>query len=476
MSFTSFEFVFFIIPILVVYYLIPSAFWKKCILLGASISFYLSFDVTSFFYLASLILYVYVASFLIESRRTKGLTLLLVIPILLGLGYFKYYDFILKSFQSFLVIERMRFQLAVPLGISFFTFKSVGYLLDVAHGKQDAELSLLNVALYLSFFPQISSGPIQKSGHFISQISKNHKFKPALTQHGTMLVLFGVFEKMVISDRLYVLVNHCFKDLSLLTPSMAVIGAVGYAFQIYSDFDSYSNIAIGLTEIFGYTCPKNFNTPYLSRNMNEFWKRWHISLSNWLKEYVYIPLGGNRKGVFRKYLNLLIVFAISGLWHGAAWNFVLWGILNGVIQIVYDLSIGQILSRCTIKNKVVRFAGSMIGIVINFCVVVILWVLFRFQTLEEIQIVLKTMAQLELQSFSAIIEGIELSEMMATFMFVLMLIVTDVLRYLGFTMHHFRKIPFVLRMIVYFVMLIMFVIFAVYGPGYDPAKFIYLEF
>ncbi len=476
MSFTSFEFVFFIIPILVMYYFIPSALWKKCILLGASISFYLSFDAASFFYLVALILYVYVAAFIIEFHRTKWSTLLLVAPVLIGLGYFKYYDFILKSLSSFFVVEGGRTHLAVPLGISFFTFKSVGYLLDVAHGKQEPELSLLNVALYLSFFPQITSGPIQKSSDFLAQVSKNKKFKPILTQHGTMLVLFGVFEKMVISDRLYRLVNHCFQDLSVLTPSMAVIGAVGYAFQIYSDFDSYSNIAIGLTEMFGYTCPKNFNVPYLSKNMQEFWKRWHISLSSWLKEYVYIPLGGNRKGRLRKYLNLLIVFAVSGLWHGAAWNFVLWGILNGVVQIVYDLTIGQIISKCNIKNKAVRFVGSVIGIALNFCVVVILWVFFRFQTLEEIKLVLNTMMQFDAQSFTLIMEGVELSETMVTIIFVLMLIVADVLRYLGFTMHHFRKIPFVLRMMVYFAMLIMFVIFAVYGPGYDPAKFIYLEF
>ena len=476
MSFTSFKFLQFIFPVLMVYYLIPSVFWKKCILFVASLIFYLNFESSALFYLIGVILYVYSVGFLLENAKSKWALFFAVFPVLAGLCIYKYSDFCLIFLSDLFSFPLKSNNLIAPLGISFFTFKSLGYLIDIYLGKQNPDISLLNVGLYLSFFPQITSGPIQKSQEFLSQIYQNRKFNSALTQHGTMLILFGVFEKMVISDRLYLLVEHCFSDLTKLSPSCAVIGAVGYAFQIYSDFDSYSNIAIGLTELFGYTCSKNFNVPYLARNMQEFWKRWHISLSSWLKEYVYIPLGGNRKGLIRKYLNLLIVFAISGLWHGAAWNFVFWGILNGVVQIVYDLSIGQVIAKCNIKNHVVRFLGSVMGVIVNFCIVVILWVFFRFQTLEEIQVVLKTMMQLDLQSFSLAMEGFALSEIMVTIALVIMLVIADVWRYFGFTMNHFRKMPFVLRAIVYFVMLILFVIFAVYGPGYDPAKFIYLEF
>ena len=476
MSFTSFEFVLFILAILIVYYFIPSSFWKKCTLFIASVLFYLSFEPACFIYLASVICYVYGAGLLIEKHKSKRVMILLVLPVLLGLCFFKYTNFIIDSLGVLFSYESERLNLMVPLGISFFTFKALGYLFDIYLDKQKAESSFLNIALYLSFFPQISSGPIQKNQDFLSQIEDKKDFDASLVQHGTLLTLFGVFEKMVISDRLYVLVNHCFEDLSVLTPSMALIGAVGYAFQIYSDFDSYSNISIGLSEMFGYQCSKNFNVPYLSRNMKEFWTRWHISLSNWLKEYIYIPLGGNRKGVFRKYINLLIVFTISGLWHGAAWNFVLWGVLNGLVQIVYDLTIGKVISVLHVKNRLIKLIGSIAGIIMNFCVVTCLWVFFRFQSLDEIQLVFRTILQLDVHSLTILIEGIESAEVIVTVLMTALLIAVDVLRYFGFTMTHFMKIPFLFRMGIYAVLIVVFLIFGVYGPSYDSAKFIYLEF
>lgn len=476
MSFTSFDFVLFIFPILIVYYLIPSVLWKKCILFIVSILFYLSFEPTSFVYFTAVIFYVYAAGLLLSKFKSKWMIFLLIIPVTAGLCYFKYSNFILDFFHSAFSYENERMNLIAPLGISFFTFKSLGYLIDVYRGKQNPDSSLLNIALYLTFFPQIASGPIQKSTDFLSQINENRKYNASLAQHGTLLVLFGAFEKMVISDRLYVLVNHCFKDLSVLTPSMALIGAVAYAFQIYSDFDSYSNIAIGLAEMFGYRCSKNFDVPYLSKNMKEFWTRWHISLSTWLKEYIYIPLGGNRKGTIRKYANLLIVFAVSGLWHGAAWNYVLWGLLNGVVQIVYDLTVGKVISLINIKNRWLSFSGSILGIMLNFCVVVCLWVFFRFQSLEQILLVFKALFQFDIYSFTFAMEGIKFAEIMVTLLMTVLLIIVDVLRYIGFTMKHFIKIPFLFRMGIYAVMIAVFLIFAVYGPGYDSAKFIYLEF
>lgn len=476
MSFTSFEFVLFVFPILIVYYLIPSVLWKKCILFIASILFYLSFEPACFVYLAVTIFYVYGTGLMMEKYKSNWSIILVIMPILFGLFYYKYSVFILNLLRLKAFFSANKSSLIVPLGISFFTFKSIGYLIDVFLKRQNAEKSLLNIGLYLFFFPQISSGPIQKSKDFLLQIHHNKKYNASLVQHGTILVLFGVFEKMVISDRLNILVNHCFQDLFAITPSMALIGVIGYSFQIYSDFDSYSNISIGLAEMFGYTCPKNFNVPYLSRNMKEFWTRWHISLSSWLKEYIYIPLGGNRRGIFRKYINLLIVFLISGLWHGAAWNFVLWGLLNGVVQIIYDLTVEKAVSALNINNKIIRFVGNVLGVVLNFCVVICLWVFFRFHSMDEILLVFKTILQFDIHSFTLIIEGIETTEIIVTLLLTVLLILFDLLRYFGFSIFHFMKAPFLLRLAVYGGMIIIFLIFAVYGPGYDPAKFIYLEF
>ncbi len=466
MSIASFSFLGFLLAVVVVYYLLPFSWWKKGILFIAGMMFYASFNALDLWYLLQVILYSYVMSFFLESKKSRLLLFISLAPVISGLCFYKYAGF----------MDQHLMNLAAPLGISFFTFKVISYLADVYSGKTEVQRCLLSYALYVSFFPQISSGPIQRADSFFRNLNLNRKMNISMIRHGFLLMFFGYFEKMVIADRLYQIVDYAFKDSSVWTPSLVLIGCVAYSFQIYADFDAYSNLAIGMAELFGISCKRNFHAPYLARNIKEFWNRWHISLSTWLKDYIYLPLGGSRKGMLRKSFNIIAVFFVSGLWHGSSWNFLLWGLLNGLFRVLYDILDRFIISKIHIRFKPLKWLISCAGIFLNFILVSCLWVFFRCSTLEEIQLVFSYLKQIDFSLFTFAVEGISMSDLMVTALMTCLLILCDVLRNMGFTMHHFGKQFFPVRWCVYAAMLVLAILFAVYGSGYDPSKFIYIQF
>lgn len=461
----SFAFFMFLLAVCVFVNLLPFSWWKKIVLLGANVLFYASYQPMDLIYLFSVILYSYSIAFLLNEKKSRVLLALAIIPILFGLCFFK---------TSFLFFDEVN--LIAPLGISFFTFKVVGYLADVYQSVCEVEPSFLNYALYVSFFPQISSGPIQKASEFLEKLKSKPKASHHLLHHGFLLVFFGLFEKIVISERLYQVVSNCFSDMSQCTPSLALIGMVAYSFQIYADFDSYSNLAIGMSELCGIECCKNFHAPYFAKNIKEFWERWHISLSTWLKEYVYFPLGGSRKGTLRKMINLFVVFLVSGLWHGTTWNFLLWGVLNGLLRVVYDVLNTFIFSKIQIRFHPLKWLLSGCSILLNFALVTCLWVFFRTNSMDEIRQIFTLLAQFDVNQFRFSIHQMADNEAMVTFIMTVLLVICDLMRHLGFTLHHFRKLFFPVRWAVYAAMIVLMIVFAVYGPGYDPSKFIYIQF
>lgn len=471
MPISSFTFLGFILVALISYYLLPLRFYKRIILFSVCALFYWYFGKQHIQYLAIVIVYSYIMGLIVGKIRKRTLVFLAVIPVVAGLGFYKYADFAMEIMN-----RPERFNLIAPIGISFFTFKSLGYLVEVYRGKCEPEKSPLNFAIYLSFFPQILSGPIQKASEFLPQLNTVKKMNIELIRHGFLLMFFGAFEKMVIADRLAEVVKHCFFSMETCTPSLALIGTVAYTFQLYSDFDSYSNIAIGLGEMFGFECNRNFHVPYLAKNIKEFWNRWHISLSQWLKENIYFSLGGNRKGWLIQCVNIIIVFLISGLWHGAAMNFVLWGLLNAVAQIIWSGFDWLIVSRCKLKNKVVRFVFSVIGILMNFILVNCLWVFFRCASLEEVKQIFTLLSQVRVEQLVFEVPEIAAKELQITLLFTALLILVDILRYFGFTIKQFSRLFFPIRWIVYLSAAALFIFFAVYGSGYDPSKFIYISF
>ena len=304
---------------------------------------------------------------------------------LLVLGIFKYFNFFIESFcELFGIIRRGSLNLILPVGISFYTFQALSYIIDVHRGKIGAEKSFVKVALYIGFFPQIVSGPIVKAGEFLPQLDGDRNISPANLEKGVQYFAFGLFKKAVIADNISVFVDAVYSNPAEFSGLTVLLAILGYSIQIYCDFSGYSDMAVGCARCLGYRLPRNFNMPYISKNVKEFWKRWHISLSTWLMEYLYIPLGGNRKGKARTCLNLFLTMLIGGLWHGAAWTFVAWGALHGAALCVHRVWRAWREKHGSEKEDL---PGKVLSVLLTFAYVSICWVFFRadsFETATEI--------------------------------------------------------------------------------------------
>lgn len=333
MTFNSIEFFTTFLIALLVYYVIPRKMqWGY--LLGIS---YLYYFYTSTWYTILLLfstIVTYIMARMIENNARVSLKkFLLGFGIILNIGilfFFKYSPWILESVQQVsdkfsLGVSLPEFSFLVPLGISFYTFKVVGYISDVYNGKISAEKNFGKYALYVSFFPQIISGPIERSYNFIPQLEKGYRFEYEKVKNGFLLFLWGLLKKIVIADRLGILVDEVFDNVMNYGTPAYIIAILFFSMQIYFDFSGYSDMAIGCTNMLGITSIRNFDRPYFSKSIGEFWRRWHMSLSTWFRDYLYIPLGGNRVSKVRWACNTMIVFLTSGLWHGANWTFIIWG-------------------------------------------------------------------------------------------------------------------------------------------------------
>ncbi|WP_418553192.1 MBOAT family O-acyltransferase, partial [Hominenteromicrobium sp.] len=283
-----------------------------------------------------------------QARGQFRKKLILSLGIICNLGilvYYKYSGFFLSIINKFLGKDVFVIpQIALPIGISFFTFQAISYIVDVYRGDTQSSPKLVNVALYISFFPQLIAGPIVKYREIDKQI-ENRNVQWSFVAQGFRRFIYGLSKKVLISNVLGLCVDTVYTyDISIIDWKTAWICSLAYTFQIYYDFSGYSDMAIGLGKMFGFDIPENFNYPYLSKSISEFWRKWHISLGSWFREYVYIPLGGNRKGAFRTYLNLSVVFFLTGLWHGADFSFILWGVYHGFFSVVERLKLKNILN------------------------------------------------------------------------------------------------------------------------------------
>lgn len=356
MLFNSIHFLCFFPVVILMYFLIPHRF-RYLFLLASSYYFYMCWNYkyallmalsTVITYLSGLIIgSVYGKKELLSPRRWRFFRKATVfISFFLNLSilfFFKYFNFVSGSITRLflamgIVLQQPKVDVILPVGISFYTFQALSYTMDVYRGEIAPERNLLKYALFVSFFPQLVAGPIERSKNLLHQISEVHQFQWSRVKSGLLLMCFGYFQKVVVADRLAILVNQVYNHYQVYEGLEIALATVFFAFQIYCDFASYSNIAIGAARVMGFRLMENFNTPYFSTSVTEFWHRWHISLSTWFRDYLYIPLGGNRKGTLRKYINLMVVFLVSGLWHGASWHFVAWGGLNGLYQVVESAS------------------------------------------------------------------------------------------------------------------------------------------
>ncbi len=382
MIFSTIEFAIFMTAVFLLYWNVPQRF-RWIVLLLANAYFYAFYDVKYLLVLLITTAVSYFSAILIEKqtikKRRKAVFVSSIVTVLAFLFVFKYLNFTIYSVQKALSLFGMPMQestikLIMPLGISFFTFEMVSYLADVYKGTIPAERSFFKYALFVSFFPNISSGPIERAGHFLPQLDKEKVFDYDSAVYGTRLLLLGLVKKVVFADMLAKYVNAVFDHVPEMEGICFLWATLLYTFQIYCDFSGYSDMALGLARMLGFELPINFNAPYLSSSIKEFWGRWHISLSGWLRDYVYIPLGGNRCSKLKRDFNLLATFLVSGIWHGASWTFILWGLIHGACQV------GENRLKELFSGK--RLPKAAAG-VITFCIVSFAWLFFRANSISE---------------------------------------------------------------------------------------------
>ena len=394
MLFNSFEFAIFF-PIVLILYWLLSKRWQNVLLLAASYIFYGYWDYRflSLIFISTFVDYLSAINIFDlrengEFRKSKYWMFLSAFANLGLLGFFKYYNFFAESlvslFSSLGISSNINtLNVILPVGISFYTFQTMSYTLDVYRGKISPTRNLLDFALYVCFFPQLVAGPIERAGALLPAVSNKRRFDSSQFIDGIHLIFWGLFKKVFIADNIAHIVNDLFALPNPTAADVAFAG-FGYAVQIYCDFSGYSDIARGCSKCLGIELCLNFNFPYIARNPSEFWKRWHISLSAWLRDYLYVPLGGNRKGPLKTYRNLMLTMILGGLWHGAGWVFVLWGAYQGLLLCVH-----RFWSQCAIAKVNVGNQKSLISnvfqIVMMFQFTCLGWLIFRAESVGQLK-------------------------------------------------------------------------------------------
>ncbi len=416
-----------------------------------------------------------------QKKLFLTLSLLTNLSVLFAFKYFNFFSdsirFILNEFNIFYNIPH--FNVLLPVGISFYTFQTLSYTIDVYKGQKKAEKHLGFFALYVSFFPQLVAGPIERSTRLLPQLKRKNKFDFLRFKNGLLLMLWGFFKKIVIADRLAVLVNTVYNNPVDYQGLILIIATVFFAFQIYCDFSAYSDIAIGASRIMGYDLMKNFNRPYFSKSIAEFWRRWHISLGSWFRDYLYFFLGGNKSGKYIWYKNIMLVFLISGLWHGANWTFVIWGFLHGFYMIFsmifkdvkkYIFSILKINS----EMRLVKF----IQVIITFILVDFAWIFFRSNTLNDSIYIIKNLFVLDMSVLydkSLHNLGLDEKDLYLSILLILFLIIVQIKQKNTNIIDYLNLKPIYVRWFIYLIGIFSIIIFGYYGQG-NESQFIYFQF
>ena len=367
MLFTSISFLYYFLPALIIIYFITPKKYKNIILLIASLLFYLYGEPKYVFLMIAEIIIAYIGAILIDKYKNQSKNILittLFIHVFL-LIIFKYTDFIIQTINDISNANIKLLNIALPIGISFYTFQIISYVIDVYNGKVKVQKNIINLATYVSLFPQLVAGPIVRYQTVEKELDDRvHSFNNFA--YGIRRFSIGLAKKVLIANALGELCNKAFA-LNETTVIFYWIFGISYMLQLYFDFSAYSDMAIGLGRIFGFNFPENFNYPYISKSITEFWRRWHISLSTWFKDYVYIPLGGNRDGKYKQIRNILIVWLLTGIWHGANWTFLIWGLLFGIILIIEKIFLNKFMEKLPsfIRRIYVLFIVMILFIIFN---------------------------------------------------------------------------------------------------------------
>jgi len=496
MLFNSLSFLIFFPIVLLIYFVIPKKV-RYIWLLVASYFFYMCWNP------------IYVLLLLFSTAITYGGSLLLnkwkeqpgkkkavvAVTLLSNFGIlfvFKYLDFAADTVQRLfakvgITVPELTFSLLLPVGISFYIFQAVGYMIDIYRGDLEPEKNFLRYALFVSFFPQLVAGPIERSRNLLPQLKNVQNinlWNADRVREGALVMLYGYVLKMIIADRAALLVDTVY-DINYYSQYQGItvwVAAILFSIQIYCDFAGYTYIAIGASKIMGVELMNNFNTPYLATSIKDFWDRWHISLSTWFRDYLYFPLGGSRKGKVRKYINIMIVFTVSGLWHGAAWHYVVWGALHGVMRVIGEVSEKlrrRITSLLKIKTDVLSYKAFQITV--TFVIVTVAWVFFRGQSLQQCVGVVKSMFSTwnpwVLFDGSLLGIGLDGKDWNVLLVSLLFLFVVDCFKYKKVLLvNTFAKQNVLFQLLFFYVGIMAVLLYGVYGPVYNASQFIYFQF
>lgn len=505
MSFCSIKFFLFLPIVTLLFYVIPNNTrinYRSIWLLITSYFFYMSWNPKY----AVLILFSTVVTFycgividrfnntesINEIARTLKKRACLVTCIAINLSIlllFKYGNFILYNVSFVLnnigiTSSSPTIDLLLPVGISFYTFQALGYTIDVYRQDIRAEKNFIQYALFVSFFPQLVAGPIERSGNLIKQLREPHQFDGDKVRDGLILMLYGYFMKLVIADRIAIFVDTVYADYTTYRGWYLIVATVLFGIQIYCDFNGYTLIARGAAKIMGFELMENFDAPYFASTVSEFWKKWHISLTSWFRDYLYIPLGGNRCGRLRKYINIIIVFGISGLWHGANWTFVVWGLLNGVYQII-----GSVLKP--IKDQIISnlrlnrysLGHRLLQVIVTFILVDFSWLFFRAKSISDALKIVKSI--FHSNNFWVLVDheslfkcGLDRYDFGILTISILILAFFDLLKAnrISITRDIIYKQDLWFRWSVYIAGFLFVLIFGVWGSKYVNTAFLYFQF
>lgn len=495
MSFNSIHFFIFFPIVTCIYFLIPSKV-KYLWLLISSYYFYISWNPKYALLIGFSTIITYLSGLYIgycnsisnkeKSIKLKKLCLFLSFFINLGILFlFKYYNFFLNGFNH--VFSNFNFSLPLPalnlllpVGISFYTFQALSYTVDVYRNDIPSEKNLFKYALFVSFFPQLVAGPIEKSKDLLSQFNTSSKFDYTRVKEGLIQMLWGYVKKVFVADRLSIVVNTVYNSPQEYVGFQIIIPTIFFAFQIYCDFSAYSDIAIGCAKVLGFNLTTNFKQPYFSKSIKEFWRRWHITLSSWFKDYLYIPLGGNRKGKFRTYINIMIVFLCSGLWHGASINFVIWGGLHGIYQVIGDctLNLRNKLNK-TFNINTNTFGNKLFKTIFTFILVDFAWIFFRANSFSDAKIIIKNLFVFNpwiITNGDLLKLGLNQAEFIMGIIGIITVMIIDNKSRNSNLIKALGKQNLCFRWFVYLATMTILLIFGVYGSGYSESQFIYFQF
>lgn len=496
MLFNSIDFIIFFPIVTILYFLIPKKY-RYLWLLAASYYFYMKWEIkyvcllfftTTITYLCGILTDKIERGELSEEKKIRGKKLCIAGSLFLNLGvlvYFKYLNFIIDSWNKLaghihMGISFSAMEILLPVGISFYIFQAIGYTIDVYRGDIYAERNFLKYALFVSFFPQLVAGPIERSKNLLKQLGQPKSFSYENLRKGLLLMLWGYFLKMVIADRAAIIVDTVYGNSETFVGMYIIVATIFFAIQIYCDFSGYSTIARGAALVMGFELTDNFRAPYYATSVKDFWRRWHISLTSWFRDYLYIPLGGNRRGELRKEANLLFVFAASGLWHGAAFSYIIWGLLNGIYQVAGNFIQTGIARFCSTGKKIETFSDKLLKRFFTFVLIDFAWLFFRAGSSAKALELIKSVRQMDwmiLINGSLYNLGVPIGYFRVLLLAIVLLFWVDGKKNKGIDVaERFLVQRWWFRAVSEVFLITIILLFGCYGELYDTTQFIYFQF